>query len=691
MDPEKIASELDRIWQSGGTEEDMASYLQQQGMTPEQWQETWSAHQDEGKPSRIGTALSQAAEGATFGFLNEILDPLLPGQPVGDYLRAGEEAYPVMSLASDLAGGIASGGGLMKLGMKGGGLLARSAKPFTPSALGGVRGVAQNALRAGAVGAVEGAGRGEDNRALGAAMGGVGGMVASPVLQGVGRLAGAATRGARNLLTPTPTPDAADAQRGMRSLLEIVERGPYGQSSDPLAVMRTAANETLQGAGNIAPLTPPAVYMGDTGQGVAVGVAQGGMRELAERQSRGAIQELGGTVDKPGQLLQSLARAAGLDEAPSGRVISHAADMFEQTKKVAQDAYDGIFARNQAPQNAERIPALVDFMRRNSRRMSDAVRYASETFEGDPDLMNLPRVVGGDTLDEWAEGMTLNQAHRIRQGLSRAEERAIMQGDMKAARELTRLRNEYASYIDDIFPEYGPARAQIADAHELSRAFDLGAQIVRRGERSIDEERAVRGLLKDKGSEQAKMFVLGAVNDIVEDLAGRANARNTSNIAGRLQRRQEVLDRVTRLFPDNESIQRFVGELNAAFEIGAQPQRLVGGSQTMRNQEAVDKVREAVGTLIQGLYNPSYGVLNLVGRGVREGGREAVASANRGLANIMFGDQFVGPKGANQLFDELAAVRAAKQARTRADQMMQGGSSLLGGLLGGRAGGLLNR
>ena len=696
MEPDvnKIADQLDEMWQNGATPSDLNAFLEQQGFTEESWKEAWSAAKDADKPSRIGTAISQAAEGATFGLLNEMVDPFLPGQPVKDYLQAGEEAYPGMSMAADLTGGVGSGilAGVLSGGAATPSILAKLGSVFRPSTLGGVRGVAQNMGRAATVGAVEGAAR-SDNRVSGGLLGAAAGGVASPVMQLAGRTALAAGRGARSMLGPTPAPAQQDATRGMRSLLGLIEQGPYAQSADPVAALRSEAEGALQSAGSLADVVPPAVYMGDTGQGVAVGVAQGGAREAARESSTAAIRDITGTVDSPGRLMQSLARGVGLNETPSGRVIAKAAELQDETRKVAEQAYDGIFARNTTPAPKPGVMSdMADWMRRNARRVNEATRYARETFEGNPEMMDLPDIVGGDTIDEWIPNMTLRQGHRIRQGLSRMEERAIMQGDKVAARELTRARNTFAGYLDELFPEYGPARAQIADSHEIQRAFDLGAEVARKGERTTDEFRQVQDLLADKTSEQARMFVLGAVSDVVEDLMGKANTRGTSNIASRLQRRQEVFDRVARLFPDDQAVQDFLGELDAAFEIGAQPQRLVGGSQTYRNQEAAAKIADSVATFVQSLYNPGYGLANFLGRTVRnEFGVDAVASANRGLSDIFFGGQFTGPQGAGQLFDELAAMRAGQAARRSNDQVLQGYPSLLGGLMGGRASGLLNR
>lgn len=717
MEPDirEVRAKVNELLDAGASDAEVVTYLRQSGIGTirssdddviSSWNQMVQEYDSANKPNPLAVGAAQALEGASMGAAN-----LIPG--VSEYLRAGEEAYPKMSFGLDVAGGIGSALLLNKVQLPA--QLSRL-NPLKNALFGPAQGL-RGAVRQGAqLGAIEGFTRSDPglvNRLGGAGFGAGAGAVAAPVVGGLLRAAG----GARNTFgiyrAGKQGTREADRALGAVSAVEAIQ-GPFKFSPDPIGAVEARARSVLDDAGKVAPVVPPAVYLGDVGQGIAVGVAQGGSRELAEETATNAIGELTGTRSRPGLLMQALAEAIGVNSRSlpeSG--MSHALSLKEATAKIARDTYRSIFKRNvtaSSPEADQARQSIVRLMRQNAPAFERASRWAEELFAG-PDMI-FPRVTGrantrqgisaisegvdgftgGDTIEEWVQNMTLEQAHRVRQGLSRLEQEAIRSGDEVALSQYTPLRQRFAAMLDQVFPEYGGVRARVADQHTVNEAFDAGLRHVSRAPRNLDEAARIRDILQSDNPEVKRMFVLGALSDVMDNVIGRANLRNTSNPASWLQNNADRFDRLRTLFPGDQEVDTFLRELAAAFEVGAQPQRLVGGSQTRFNQAANEQVVRTISEFVQGAYNPLYGVMNSAARMIRNEMVPSVRDATyRGLSDIMFDPQFAGPSGADRLFGLLRNTRAEQAELARRTQNLWGVGGRATGILGGGSTGAFTR
>ena len=435
-----------------------------------------TAAPDKAEYSGLTQGARQALQGATFGFSDEIgggiaalLGSIKTGESFGDAydkiqkdLAAKRQAFgednPVLAPVLEIAGGLATGGA-------GAGKVLGSQAVRNAPAL--ARGAAMTGTGA-AEGALYGAGTADAGERLqgaaeGGAYGALGGAVAAPVANTLGRLGGSLiNRGAR-MAQSTPKTDA-------------------------LRVIR----DTAEAVG----LTPEeaARRMKQLGPDATITDVDEGMRQVA----RAASNRLGTMKDKATDLLDKRNRASGQRllstiEATAGSSKSWGdtqKKIIQRRRDQAAPIYDA--ARERGIQMTPEIQQIVD--------PSGKTRQVP-----DPKATIFDNMTPQDRFD---------YLKFAKEGLSDMIGEAKRSGKNNRARILMEQKNELLDAMGSQNPEYIRANSIFAGASELNDAIVSGRKLMNPST-DFDE---VADMFKAMSPSEQEMFRLGAVKSVADKL-----------------------------------------------------------------------------------------------------------------------------------------------------------------------------
>jgi hypothetical protein len=589
---ERIRENLIKMVDKSAPVSHIDKYLKEEGFTQESFSKALDlVKKSGGKTAEFGAGRS-LAQGATFGFADELeaLTKSLAGQ--GTYeqnlaaLELAKQKYgqqnPKTALATEIAGGLP----YALLPFLGTARYAQMAKEASPLVRAGVT-AGSSAVTGALTGALGGAGAaGVGERMAGAQAGGaLGGLVGGaapavtkglgmagskvvdvtsgiPVVQQVGKAVGVATG---------QTVDAAN--RAKAKLLEAMYRDKVSPAD--LEKMIKAATKPV-GIADIA---------GENVRSLA-DVAQKYPSE-ARQAAKLALEE----------------RAAGQGERIQGDISKYLGgftDPFEYTTAIAQrqqqlssPLYQKAYAYGEVTD-----PKVLKFL--ELPQFKKAAKEAQDLLaaEGRSVDMSMPTV---EVLDQVKRGLDV-----------------LIKRETDPFGKITDLgriyknkKNEFLAELDSAVPDFGKARAAFAGEAELLDATKLGKDFYKQ-----TASEANRTFAKLSPSEQ-EAYKVGALDAVKEKIQ---TAKDTADIRKRIFGSPAERNRVSSLFPDDATFKEFEKDMMTESMMRKTQEKILGNSATFERQiggQSLEAEPSFIGQMIeQGPLRGTMGYLKAQGQGV---------------------------------------------------------------------------
>lgn len=589
---ERIRENLIKMVDKNAPIDHIDKYLKEEGFTQESFAKALDlVKKSGGKTSEFGAGRS-LAQGATFGFADELesLVKSLAGQ--GTYeqnlaaLELAKQKYgqqnPKTALATEIAGGLPYAL-LPFLGTARYAQMAREASPLVRAGVTAGSSAVTGALT-GALGGAGAAGVGE--RMAGAQAGGtLGGIVGGaapavtkglgmagskvvdvtsgiPVVQQVGKAVGMATG---------QTVDAAN--RAKAKLLEAMYRDKVSPAD---------LEKMIQAA------TKPVGIVDVAGENVR------SLADVAQKYPSEARQAAKMALEE---------RAAGQGERIQGDISKYLGgftDPFEYTNAIAQrqkqvssPLYQKAYAYGEVTD-----PTVLKFLGLPQFKTAAKEAQALLAAEGRTVDMSRPTV---ETLDN------------IKRGLD-----ALIEKETDSFGKVSKLgqiyktkKNEFLSELDSAVPDFGRARAAFAGEAELLDATKLGKDFYKQ-----TAAEANRTFAKLSPSEQ-EAYKVGALDAVKEKIQ---TSKDTADIRKRIFGSPAERNRVSSLFPDNDTFKQFEKDMMTESMMRKTQEKILGNSATVERQLGVQSLEAEpsfLGQMIeQGPLRGTLGYLKAQGQGV---------------------------------------------------------------------------
>lgn len=589
---ERVRENLIKMIDKKAPIEHIDKYLKEEGFTQDSFAKALDlVKQAGGRTAEFGIGRS-LAQGATFGFADELesLMKSLAGQ--GTYeqnlaaLELAKQKFgqqnPKTALTSEIVGGLP----YALVPFLGTAKYAQMAKDAAPLVRAGVTAGA-SAVTGALTGALGGAGAaGVGERMAGAQTGGtLGGLVGGaapavakgvgmagskvvdvtsgiPVLQQVGKAVGAATG---------QTVDAAN--RAKAKLLEALYRDKVSPAD--LEKMIAAATKPV---------------------GI-VDIAGENVKSLAD-----VVQKYPSTARQTAKTALE-ERAAGQGERIQGDISKYLGgftDPFEYTTAIAQrqkqlssPLYQKAYAYGEVTD-----PNVLKYLELPQFKV--AAKKAQELLaaEGRTVDMSRPTV---ETLDN------------IKRGLD-----VLIDAETDAFGKVSKLgsiyknkKNEFLSELDSAVPDFGKARAAFAGEAELLDATKLGKDFYKQ---TASEAKRTFNSLSPSEQEAYKVGALDAVKEKI------TTAKDTADIRKRIFGSPAERERVSSLFPDDATFKQFEKDMMTESMMRKTQEKILGNSATAERQLGMQQLEAEpsfLGQLIeQGPLKGTLGYLKAQGQGV---------------------------------------------------------------------------
>jgi len=589
---ERIRENLIKMVDKNAPVDHIDKYLKEEGFTQESFAKALDlVKKSGGKTAEYGVGRS-LAQGATFGFADELeaLTKSLVGQ--GTYeqnlaaLELAKQKFgqqnPKTALGTEIAGGLP----YALLPFLGTARYAQMAREASPLVRAGVTAGA-SAVTGAVTGALGGAGAaGVGERMAGAQAGGtLGGIVGGaapavtrgigaagsrvvdvtsgiPVVQQVGKAVGLATG---------QTVDAAN--RAKAKLLEAMYRDKVSPAD--LEKMIAAA-------------TKPVGIVDVAGENVR------SLADVAQKYPSEARQAAKLALEERG------AGQAERIQADISKYLGGFTDPFEYTNAIAQrqkqlssPLYQKAYAYGEVTD-----PAVLKFLELPQFKTAAKEAQALLAAEGRTVDMSRPTV---ETLDN------------IKRGLD-----ALIEKETDSFGKVSKLgqiyktkKNEFLSELDSAVPDFGRARAAFAGEAELLDATKLGKDFYKQ-----TATEANRTFAKLSPSEQ-EAYKVGALDAVKEKIQ---TAKDTADIRKRIFGSPAERNRVSSLFPDDATFKQFEKDMMTESVMRRTQEKILGNSATAERQLGMQQLEAEpsfLGQLIeQGPLRGTIGYLKAQGQGV---------------------------------------------------------------------------
>jgi hypothetical protein len=589
---ERIRENLIKMVDKNAPVDHIDKYLKEEGFTQESFAKALDlVKKSGGKTAEYGVGRS-LAQGATFGFADELeaLTKSLVGQ--GTYeqnlaaLELAKQKFgqqnPKTALGTEIAGGLP----YALLPFLGTARYAQMAREASPLVRAGVTAGA-SAVTGAVTGALGGAGAaGVGERMAGAQAGGtLGGIVGGaapavtkgigaagsrvvdvtsgiPVVQQVGKAVGLATG---------QTVDAAN--RAKAKLLEAMYRDKVSPAD--LEKMIAAA-------------TKPVGIVDVAGENVR------SLADVAQKYPSEARQAAKLALEERG------AGQAERIQADISKYLGGFTDPFEYTNAIAQrqkqlssPLYQKAYAYGEVTD-----PAVLKFL--ELPQFKKAAKEAQELLaaEGRSVDMSMPTV---EVLDQVKRGLDVL--------IKRETDPFGKMTDL--GRIYKNKKNEFLSELDSAVPDFGKARAAFAGEAELLDATKLGKDFYKQ-----TATEANRTFAKLSPSEQ-EAYKVGALDAVKEKIQ---TAKDTADIRKRIFGSPAERNRVSSLFPDDATFKQFEKDMMTESMMRKTQEKIFGNSSTFERQvggQALEAEPSFLGQLIeQGPLRGTIGYLKAQGQGV---------------------------------------------------------------------------
>lgn len=589
---ERIRENLIKMVDKSAPITDIDKYLKEEGFTQESFAKALNlVKQSGGKTAEFGAGRS-LAQGATFGFADELESLVKSLAGKGTYeqnlaaLELAKQKYgqqnPKTALATEIAGGLP----YALVPFLGTAKYAQMAREAAPLARAGIT-AGTSATTGALTGALSGAGgAGVGERMAGAQAGGTfGGIVGGaapivtkgigmagskavdvtsgiPVVQQVGKAVGLATG---------QTVDAAN--RAKAKLLEAMYRDKVSPAD---------LEKMIQAA------TKPVGIVDIAGENVR------SLADVAQKYPSEARQAAKVALEE---------RAAGQGERIQGDISKYLGgftDPFEYTTAIAKrqqqlssPLYQKAYSYGQVTD-----PKVLKFL--ELPQFKKAAKEAQDLLaaEGRAVDMSMPTV---EVLDQVKRGLDV-----------------LIKRETDPFGKITDLgriyknkKNEFLSELDSAVPDYGRARAAFAGEAELLDATKLGKDFYKQ-----TAAEANRTFAKLSPSEQ-EAYKVGALDAVKEKIQ---TAKDTADIRKRIFGSPAERNRVSSLFPDQDTFKQFEKDMMTESIMRRTQEKILGNSATAERQLGMQQLEvepSFLGQLIeQGPLRGTMGYLKAQGQGV---------------------------------------------------------------------------
>lgn len=589
----RVSDNIRKMIEANAPESDINSYLKTEGFTQDSFVKAIDLTRKAGsKVSEYGAGRA-VAQGATFGFADEMeaLAKSLAGQ--GTYeqnlasLNLAKQQYerqsPGTALASEVAGGLP----YAAIPFLGAARYAKMAESTGPLIRAGVQ-AGQSAITGGVTGALGGAGGAEPGmRMAGAQTGGtLGGVVGGaapavtkvigsggskivdvtsgiPGIQRVGQAVGLATG---------QTIDATN--RAKAKLLEAMYRDVM--SPDDLAKL---ISSTVKPVG-------------------IVDVAGENVKSLAD-----IVQKYPGTSRQAARVAIE-ERGAGQAErikSDISRYLGEFNDPYEYTQQIAQRQKEvsSPLYRSAYSYGEVTNPKVLKFLELPQFKSASKEAENLLAAEGRTVDMTRPTV---EVLDNVKRGLD---------ALIEKETDAVTGKKTQLGKIYVTKKNEFLSALDTAVPDYGKARKAFAGDAEIIDATRSGQDFFKQS--AAEAKRTFAAL---SPSEQ-EAYRIGAIDSVKTKIA---TAKDTADVRKRIFGSTEERDRMRSLFPDSSSFNAFEKDMTTEATMRATQEKILRGSQTAERQLAAQGLEAEPGFLAQlieqGPMRGTLGYLKAQGQGV---------------------------------------------------------------------------
>jgi hypothetical protein len=598
---ERVRQNLITMVDKNAPVDDINKYLKEEGFTQETFTKALDlVKQSGGRTSEYGAGRS-LAQGATFGFADELesLMKSLSGQ--GSYeqnlaaLELAKQRYgqqnPKTALATEIAGGLPYAL-LPFLGTARYAQMARDAAPLVRAGVTAGASAVTGALT-GALGGAGSAGVGE--RMAGARVGGtLGGLVGGaapvvtkgigmagskvvdvtsgiPVVQQVGKAVGLATGQSVDY-----------ANRAKAKLLEALYRDKVSPADLEKMILASANLEKT-----ITRTTKPVGIADIAGENVR------SLADVAQKYPSTARQTAKASLEE---------RAAGQGEriqADISKYLGGFTDPFEYTaaiaqrqKEVSSPLYQKAYAYGEVTD-----PKVLKFL--ELPQFKTATKEAQGLLEAEGRTVDMSRPTV-ETLDN------------IKRGLDALIFAQIKEGKLSELGKIyKKKKNEFLSELDTAVPDFGRARAAFAGEAELLDATKLGQDFYKQ-----TAAEANRTFAKLSASEQ-EAYKVGALDAVKEKII---SAKDTADIRKRIFGSPSERSRVSSLFPDDATFKQFEKDMMTESMMRKTQEKILGNSATFERQiagQALEAEPSFIGQMIeQGPLRGTLGYLRAQGQGV---------------------------------------------------------------------------
>lgn len=589
---ERIRENLIKMVDKSAPITDIDKYLKEEGFTQESFAKALNlVKQSGGKTAEFGAGRS-LAQGATFGFSDELESLIKSLAGKGTYeqnlaaLELAKQKYgqqnPKTALATEIVGGLP----YALVPFLGTAKYAQMAREAAPLARAGIT-AGTSATTGALTGALSGAGgAGVGERMAGAQAGGTfGGIVGGaapvvtkgigmagskavdvtsgiPIVQQVGKAVGLATG---------QTVDAAN--RAKAKLLEAMYRDKVSPAD---------LEKMIQAA------TKPVGIVDIAGENVR------SLADVAQKYPSEARQAAKVALEE---------RAAGQGERIQGDISKYLGgftDPFEYTTAIAKrqqqlssPLYQKAYSYGQVTD-----PKVLKFL--ELPQFKKAAKEAQDLLaaEGRAVDMSMPTV---EVLDQVKRGLDV-----------------LIKRETDPFGKITDLgriyknkKNEFLSELDSAVPDYGRARAAFAGEAELLDATKLGKDFYKQ-----TAAEANRTFAKLSPSEQ-EAYKVGALDAVKEKIQ---TAKDTADIRKRIFGSPAERNRVSSLFPDQDTFKQFEKDMMTESIMRRTQEKILGNSATAERQLGMQQLEvepSFLGQLIeQGPLRGTMGYLKAQGQGV---------------------------------------------------------------------------
>lgn len=589
---ERIRENLIKMVDKNAPVEHIDKYLKEEGFTQDSFVKALDLVKKSGGQTAEFGAGRSLAQGATFGFADELESLIKSLSGKGTYeqnlaaLELAKQKYgqqnPKTALATEIAGGLP----YALVPFLGTAKYAQMAKEAAPLVRAGVT-AGSSAVTGALTGALSGAGgAGVGERMAGAqaggAFGGIVGGAAPTVAKGIGMAGGKVVDVTSGIpvvqqvgkavgLATGQTVDAAN--RAKAKLLEAMYRDKVSPAD--LEKMIKAA-------------TKPVGIVDIAGENVK------SLADVAQKYPSEARQAAKLALEERG------AGQAGRIQGDISKYLGGFTDPFEYTTKIAQrqrqvssPLYQKAYAYGEVSD-----PNVLKFLELPQFKTAAKEAQALLAAEGRTVDMSRPTV---ETLDN------------IKRGLD-----ALIEKETDAFGKVTKLgqiyktkKNEFLSELDSAVPDFGKARAAYAGEAELLDATKLGQDFYKQ---TAAEANRTFAKLSPSEQEAYKVGALDAVKTKIQ------TAKDTADIRKRIFGSPEERKRVSSLFPDDETFKQFEKDMMTESMMRKTQEKILGNSATAERQLGMQQLEAEpsfIGQLIeQGPLRGTMGYLKAQGQGV---------------------------------------------------------------------------